>query len=104
MKYNGITYQITKIDAKAFRNLKRVTNITIGSNIKAIGKQAFASCKKRKTITIKSKKITEKGLDKKAFAGISKQTIIRVPKAKLKSYTKLFREKGLSKKVKVKGI
>lgn len=102
--FEGERYQITAINEKAFCNLKKATSVTIGNNVKSIGKQAFLSCKKLKTIIITSKNLTEKGLHKKAFYGISKQTVIRVPKEKKKSYTKLFRKKGLSKKVMIKGI
>ena len=68
----------------------------------SIGKNAFKGCKKLKTITIKSGKLTKKSIRKGAFKGISSKTVIKVPKKKLKAYKKLFRQKGLSKKVKMK--
>ena len=39
-----------------------------------------------------------------AFKGISKKTVIKVPKSKVDTYRKLFREKGLNKKVKIRAI
>ena len=52
--------------------------------------------------TIKSKKLTNKNVAKKAFSGVGNKVVIKVPKAKKKAYTTLFRKKGLSKKVKIK--
>ena len=37
-----------------------------------------------------------------AFKGVGKKVTIKVPKKMKKKYTKLFRKKGLSKKVKIK--
>ena len=62
----------------------------------------FKVCKKLKTITIKSKKLTAKNIKKGAFKGLGKGVTIKVPKGKKKAYTTLFRKKGLSKNVKIK--
>ena len=58
--------------------------------------------KKLKTITIKSTKMTNKTIAKKAFKGVTKDTTIKVPGSKVDAYKKLFQSKGLSSKVKVK--
>ena len=100
---NGVTYKVTKIADNAFKNNKTVTKVTVGSNITAIGKNAFYKCKKLKTIKITSTKLTSKTVAKNAFKGLTKATTIKVPKKKLKAYKKLFKQKGLSSKVKVKG-
>ena len=99
---DGITYAVTKVDTAAFKNNKKVTKIVIGKNVTSISKNAFKNCKKIKTIVIKTTKLTNKTLAKGAFKGITKKTVIKVPKKKLSAYKKLFRSKGLSKKVKVK--
>jgi hypothetical protein len=104
VKVNGIAYKVTSIAANAFKNQKTVKKITIGTNIKQIGKNAFSGCSKLKTLTIKSTKLTSKTLKKNAFKGISKKTVIKVPKKKLKAYKKLFKKKGLSSGVVVKGV
>ena len=103
VKINGVTYKVTKIADNAFKNNKTVTKVTVGSNIKIIGKQAFSGCKKLKTIKITSTKLTSKTVSKNAFKGLTKVTTIKVPKKKLSAYKKLFKQKGLSSKVKVKG-
>lgn len=124
---NGETYQVTKIEEGAFQNNKIVTKITVGANIKTIEKDAFSGatalkavtigknveeigtnafkgCKKLKTLKITSKKLTSKTVAKNAFKGITKSTTIKVPKSKLKAYKKLFKQKGLSAKVKIKTL
>lgn len=99
---DGVTYKVTAIADNAFKNNKKVTKVVIPSNIITIGKNAFNGCSKLKTIQIKSTKLTSKSISKNAFKGISKKVTIKVPKKKLKAYKKLFRKKGLSKKVKMK--
>lgn len=102
VKYAGVTYKVTSIADKAFRNKKKITNITVGKNVTKIGKNAFSGCKNLKTLTIRSTKLTKKGLAGSSFKGISKKTMVKVPKNKLKAYKKLLQSKGLDKKVKVK--
>lgn len=103
VKINGTTYKVTKISDNAFKGNKIVTRITVGKNVKSIGKNVFSGTTKLKTITFKTTKLTQKTVSKNAFKGISKSTTIKVPKKKLSAYKKLFKSKGLSSKVKVKG-
>ena len=106
VKINGITYKVTSIAAGALKNNKKVAKVTVGSNVKIIGKQAFFGCKNLKSIIIKSKKLTEKSIGAKAFskAGSSnyKKLIVKAPKNKIKEYQKLLKKKGLNSKVKIK--
>ncbi len=74
---DGVTYKVTKIDDNAFNG-----------------------CKKMKTITIKSTKLTSKSVSANAFKGLSKNVIIKVPKKQLKAYKKLLKKKGFKGKVK----
>ena len=126
LKTVKIGKSVTTIGASAFQGCSALTSITLGSNVKTIGKNAFYKCtaltkitipskvtsigsnafngcKKLKTLTIKSTKLTSKNVSKNAFKGLTKYTTIKVPKKKLASYKKLFKSKGLSSKVKVKG-
>ena len=102
VKINGVTYKVTGIANSAFKGNKRVTKITVGSNIKSIGNNVFSGATKLKTIKIKSVKLTSKTVSKNAFKGLKGTTTIKVQKKKLKAYKKLFKSKGLSSKVKVK--
>lgn len=63
VKYNGYTLIPTAVAAKAMKNLKKLTKVTFGKNIKKIGTSAFAGCRKLKTIRFKN--VTSIG--KKAF-------------------------------------
>ena len=75
--YNGAPFTVTAIDDKAFYN-------DVSSQIQ--------------TITIKSTKITKMG--KKAFAGLKKSTVIKVPKKLQKKYTTMLRKSGFKGKIK----
>ena len=82
VKVKKVKYKVTKIAANAFKNNKKLKQITLGKNITAIGKEAFSGCKKLKTITVKSKVLKKVG--KNAFKGISKKAVVTLPKAKQK--------------------
>ena len=98
--YKKATYKITSIADKALKGKTKVTSVTLGENIKKIGKEAFSGCKKLKTITIKSTNL--KSVGKNALKGINAKATIKVPKAKLTSYKKVLKSKGQGKKVKIK--
>ena len=126
---DGVTYKVTGIAKKAFANNKKITSIVIGKNVKTIGdeafskctalktvtipasvnrigKKAFYNCKVLKTITVKTTKLTAKNVGANAWKGVGSKyyskVTIKVPKKKLSAYKKLFKNKGLSPKVKVK--
>lgn len=123
VSYMGTTYNVTGIADKAFKDskitqitignnikiigksafegCKKLTQVTIGSNVTKIGKNAFKNCKKLKKVTIKSSKI--KSIGSNAFKGIKATAKIKVPKKKLATYKKLLKKKGIGKKVKVTG-
>ena len=96
IKVNGVTYKVTSIGAKAFNGSKKLTKVTIGTNIKKISNNAFFKCKSLKTVTIKSVLLTKKTANKKAFKGISRKMVMKVPKKMKKVYVKIF--KGLKVK------
>lgn len=96
IKVNGVTYKVTSIGAKAFNGNKKLTKIIISTNIKKISNNAFYKCKSLKTVTIKSVLLTKKTANKKAFKGISRKMVIKVPKKMKKAYVKMF--KGLKVK------
>ncbi len=101
VKIKGFKCKVTSIAAGAFKNNKKVKNVTIPSSVKKIGKQAFYNCKNLTRITIKSKNLTAKTVGANAFGKPSKKLTIKVPAAKLKAYKKLFKSKGLGSKGKV---
>lgn len=96
IKVNGVTYKVTSIGAKAFNGNKKLTKITVGTNIKRISNNAFYKCKSLKMVNIKSMLLTKKTANKKAFKGVGKKMVIKVPKKVKKAYVKIF--KGLKVK------
>ena len=87
---------------------KTLTSVTIPDSVElgeasykvtAMDKNTFKGMSKVKKVVIKATGI--KNVSKNAFKGISAKAKIKVPKAKLKAYKKMFKKAGLSKKVKV---
>lgn len=99
---NGTTYKVTSIEKKAFETGKKIKTIILGKNVKFIKKDAFAGCKTLQKIVVKTKKLTKKTVAKKAFRGVRKNVRIVVPKKKKQAYRKLFYQRGLNKKVKIR--
>ena len=97
----GMKYRVTAVSKDAFKNNKKVKQVTIDKNVKNIGKNAFYGCKNLKKVTIKTTKLTKKTVGKNAFKGIHKKATIKVPKKKLNAYKKLLKNAGISKSVKV---
>ena len=101
VKSGGTTWKVTQINASAFKGCKKLTKVTIGSNVKKIGKQAFAQCKKLKTVNMKkAKNITSIG--KKAFTKIYAKAKFTVPAKKRAKYTKLLKKAGVPKTATIK--
>lgn len=96
IKAKGITYKVTSIGAKAFNSNKKLKKVTIGANIAKISNNAFYKCRSLKTVIIKSVLLTKKTANKKAFKGVNKKMVIKVPKKMKKAYVKMF--KGLKVK------
>ncbi len=76
VKIRGKKYKVTQIAEGAFKNNKKVTKVTIGSNVSKISKNAFSGAAKLKTITI-GKNVTEIGAN--AFKGCKVLTGITLP-------------------------
>ncbi|MCM1499165.1 MAG: leucine-rich repeat domain-containing protein [Clostridium sp.] len=103
IEINGYIFKVTAIANKAFQKNTKLKTVTIGENVKTIGKEAFKQCKNLKNIKVKSKVVTK--VNKNAFKGIHKKATIKLPKMpakKLKKYKKKFASKGQAKTVKIK--
>lgn len=96
----GVKCKVTVIGAKAFKNYKKLTRVTIGANVSKIEKEAFYGDGRLKTIKVLSK--TVKKVYKNALKGISSNAVIQVPKGKLKTYKNLFKNAGQKSSVKFK--
>ena len=76
VKVKGVTYKVTAVSDKAFKGNKKLTTVTIGSNVTKIGKEAFSGCKNLKKITVAAGKL--KTIGKNAFKGINKLSLIHI--------------------------
>lgn len=95
----GVQFQVVQINDKALKNQTSVTSVTIGKNVRTIGKEAFYGTKNLKTITVKSTKITKVG--SKALTKTYAKAKIKVPGSRLKKYKALFKNKGQKSTVKI---
>ena len=125
LRKNGRTYKVTTVKSNAFKNNKKITKVTIGSNIKTIGNQAFYNCKKLKTVSInknvrgigklafygtdkvssvviKTTKLSTGNVKAKAFAGMKGDVTYRVPKSKVNAYKSLLVKRGAKATVNVR--
>lgn len=98
--FEGKTFKVTSIAKNALKNHKKLTSLTIGTNVKKIEANAFSGCKKLKKITIKSTKI--KNFGKNCIKNIHKKAQIKCPKSKRTYYKKkLTKKTGWQKNIKI---
>ena len=100
----GKKYNVTKINAKAFKG-KKIRTITIGKNVKTLSKNAFRGSKATRLI-IKSKKLTKKSVRGSLYKSKIKRAQVKVGKKKInkkyrKRYRKSFTRKNAGKKIKI---
>lgn len=100
VKSGNQVYKVTAIADNAFKNNKKIKTVVVGKNVRTIGKKAFYGCKNLKKITVQSSIIKKVGA--KAFKGINKKAVIKVPSKKYKAYKKVFKGKGQAKTVTIK--
>lgn len=98
----SLSKNLETIGANAFSNCTKLKYLTIPAKVKKIGSNAFYGCKDLRRLYIKTTKLTAKGLGKKALKGLTAKAVIQVPKGKAKTYRKLFLQKGLNRKIKLK--
>ena len=81
VKVKGVTYKVTEISDRAFKGNKKLTTVTIGSNVTTIGIGAFYGCKNLKKITVTAGKHTT--INRSVFKGIKKNATITVKGTKI---------------------
>ncbi|MCR4842506.1 MAG: leucine-rich repeat domain-containing protein [Eubacterium sp.] len=94
---------VVGVKSKAVKKLTvpaTVKNGSVSYKVTAIGAKAFKSCKKLKTLTVKSTSI--KKVAKNAFKGCKKLKTVKIKKGKTFKKTKKLFKKAVSKKVKFK--
>ena len=91
------TYKVTSIENDAFQEMKKLTKVTIGKNVKTIGKNAFRECTKLESVIIKGTKISK--IRTNAFKVIHSKASIRCPKEKYSEYKEMISKSGIPKSV-----
>lgn len=95
-KAGGITYMVTSIAEKAFKDNRKITSVVIGGNVKTIGKEAFSGCKKLKKVTL-GKNVTAIG--SRAFYNCGRLAAITIPSKVKKIGKEAFAKCGKLKKL-----
>lgn len=99
VKIGKKTYKVTAIPENAFTGYDRLASVAIGKNVRRIDPNAFSGCKKLKSITVQSKKLTAKKV-KGAFKDSGIKTVY-VPADKRTAYKKMFKKAVTGSKGKV---
>ncbi len=102
---NGIDYKVTGISKNGFvKGKSKITAVTLGSNIKTIGKNAFKGCKKLTSLTFSKCKVTSIG--ENAFKMVNKKIVFTVDssKSKFKKLKKLIKSAGAPAKASYKRV
>ena len=111
-KAKGLRYRVNAVNAKKGifdvtcmgSNSKKIKKITVPNYVKykgihyrvtGIGKNAFAGCRKVKTVKIQSMYLKKKNIGKNAFRGIPRKASVYVPSGKMKNYRKWLKKAGL---------
>ena len=104
LKYEGEKFAIISIDPDACKNHETLESITIGENVRTIGKNAFRNCARLKTIVLNTKVLTASSVGDGAFRNVYKKVKITCPSSVLKKYRKWLPQKGLPEKAKIQKI
>ncbi len=98
----GKMYSVTAIEKNACKGYVKLKKLVIGKKVEIIGANAFAGCKALKRVKVQTTLLTKKTIGKKAFAGIHKKAVIKVPKKKKKEYQKALYSRATKKSVKIR--
>ncbi|MCR5201963.1 MAG: leucine-rich repeat domain-containing protein [Lachnospiraceae bacterium] len=100
VKIKGTSLKVTQIGAAAVKGNKKLKKVTIGKNVKNIGKNAFTNCTKLKSIIVKSTVLKKVGA--KAFNKVPKSCKAQIKKKFKKKYKTLFKKGKYKGKYKFK--
>lgn len=99
VKFNGMTFKVTAVNKKAFKNQKKLKSVVVSKYVKSIGSEAFSGAKKLAKIKFSGTAV--KSIGKNAFKSIKKKAVFSVKKSKRAYYKKLLK-KAKTKNYKVK--
>lgn len=98
---NYETFKVVSIGASAFKGCS-LKSVTIGKNVKSIGKNAFLNCKSLKSVTFTGTAVPSIGA--LAFKNINAKAVFKVTSSKLSDFKKILTSKTgfISKSMTVK--
>ncbi|MBO5372386.1 MAG: family 43 glycosylhydrolase [Lachnospiraceae bacterium] len=99
ISYAGMAFKVTAISKNAFKNQKKLKSVTVGKYVESIGAKAFYNAKKLAKVKFKGTQV--KTIGKNAFAKIKKNATFDVNNKKIKYYKQLLK-KAKTKNYKVK--
>lgn len=91
---DNFQFKVTAVSGDAFSNCTRLKKVSIGKNVKAIGKKAFYGAKRLTSISLKTAKLTKSKVGSNAFKGIKSTCSFSVPSSKSALY-KMQKEKSI---------
>lgn len=97
---DGVTYKVTGVSGNAFKDCKKLTKLTVGSNVTTLGKTLFSKNNKCKTVVIKSGKLTK--ISQNAFQELPKKAAITMPDKKYRAYEKLLKKSNIRSDIRLK--
>lgn len=77
VEYEGVQYDVTKIEDNAFINSTEIKTVIIPESINTIGKNAFDGCENLEQIIFLNEKAP--AMDKDSFQNVSPDVVIKVP-------------------------
>lgn len=95
VKLHGVKYQVTHIQANAFQKCKKLQKVSVGKNVRSIGKKAFYGCSGLRKLVLHTRKLKLKKVGKQAFGKVNAQVKVELPQKKSKAYRKMLKKRGL---------
>ncbi len=100
VKIGGKNYSVTAIGDNAFRD-NSLKKVNIGKNITKIGAGAFLDSDKLDIMNIYTQNLALNRVGEYAFGCIASDAIIKVPAEKKAAYSKILRQRGLFRTIKI---
>ena len=99
-KLKTVTFgaKVKTIGKKAFYKCKALTELILPASVRTIGAQAFSGCSKVKNVKIKSYATVTGSIGKKAFSGIYKKAVVKIPKKNFSASKVILSAKGMPSK------
>ncbi len=95
---DGETFKVTAIAPGACEGASQLAEVTVGKNVKKIGKNAFRNCASLRLITLKTTRLTAGSVGGDAFTGVYRKVHVQCPESMLEDYRTFLPAKGMPEK------